>query len=241
MTALVSHLHQPFFFFFFVVMVTAVDLPWQSREHVCTRNHKLRGGRDQGHRGREGGRGTLHGTTVSVLWTFLLSPSTSFSPAWEGRCIGRREPASCYFLEGWLVSFYPFWSLGFPSGKQQLPSGEAPLLLNSIIPAHALFAVSGAWNEMFAMAIYRNGYDHGVPPDSPPFHRCVFSHPRAARWGTDTRSGVKPLGISSFVMLERPLHLWEPQFLICIMGILLLTRQGEEKDMVYEPRAGGVH
>lgn len=57
------------------------------------------------------------------------------------------------------------------------------------------------------------------------------------------RSGIKALGVSSFVTSERPLHLWEPQFLICIVGITLFTRQGEEPPqlglLVEKPKAGG--
>lgn len=98
--------------------------------------------------------------------------------------------------------------------------------LNLIIPAHAVFAVSRAWQEMFTMDFYRSGCNDGVPPDSFPLDRRVSSHPRVARSGTGVRSGIKALGISSFVTSERPLHLWEPQFLICIMGITLFTWWG---------------
>lgn len=44
-------------------------------------------------------------------------------------------------------------------------------------------------------------------------------------WGTGMRLG-KPLGLTSLETWEMPLHLWESQFLICIMGIRLLPRQG---------------
>lgn len=57
------------------------------------------------------------------------------------------------------------------------------------------------------------------------------------------RSGVKPLGVSSFVTSERPLHFWETQFLICIMGITLFTQQGEEPPqlglLIEKPKAAG--
>lgn len=57
------------------------------------------------------------------------------------------------------------------------------------------------------------------------------------------RSGVKPPGVSSFVTSERPLHFWEPQFLICIMGITLFTRQGEEPPqlelLIEKPKVAG--
>lgn len=54
------------------------------------------------------------------------------------------------------------------------------------------------------------------------------------------RSGGKPLGLTSFGTLEMPYHLCSSQFLICIMGIILLTRQGK-KGLTDEPRAGRVH
>ena len=115
--------------------------------------------------------------------------------------------------------------------------------LNLIIPAHAVFAVSGAWQEMFTVDFYRSGCNDGVLPYSFPSGRRISSHPRAAWWGTGVRSGVKPLAVSSFVTSERPLHLWEPQFLICIMGITLFTGQGEEPPqlglLVEKPKVGG--
>lgn len=114
--------------------------------------------------------------------------------------------------------------------------------LNLIIPAHAVFVVSRAWQEMFTMDFYRSGRNDGVPPDSFPLDRRVSSHPRVAWSGTGVRSGIKALGVSSFVTSERPLHLWEPQFLICIMGITLFTRRGEEPPqlgLLNKERVGG--
>lgn len=54
-------------------------------------------------------------------------------------------------------------------------------------------------------------------------------------WGTGLRSGGKPLGLTSFENWEMSLHLWESQFLICIMGIRLLTGQGRRRACLMRP------
>lgn len=57
-----------------------------------------------------------------------------------------------------------------------------------------------------------------------------YAHPPPSQgwcWGTGMRSGGKPLGLTSFETWEMPLHLWESQFLICIMGMILLTCRGD--------------